>query len=92
MFSHNLPDENGGQVTPQCSLNYFQALENISDSHKIWELGLQGGKELSKYYLDLVKIYLHQQDVKLNTQVFNLKKRQERHEIEEYTKNFQKQQ
>lgn len=94
MFSHNLSDENGVKVTPECSSEDLQPVGYVSDNHWIWELGLQGGKQLAMYYLDLVKIHLHQPDVKSNTQLSKLQQlrvNKERLEIQEYIKNFRKQ-
>ncbi|MEB3215380.1 MAG: hypothetical protein VKN72_03835 [Nostocales cyanobacterium 94392] len=91
MISHNQPDENRGRTTPKFLDEQFHPVDNVCDTHTtIWELGLQGGKELASYYLDLVKISLQQQDINLSTQVSGLKKLRERLEIEEYTKKLQK--
>lgn len=94
MLSHNLSDENGGQVTPNCYHKHFESVGHVSDSRSIRELGLQGGEQLARYYLDLVKILLFQEDVTSSTQACNLKQlrtNKERLEIEEYIKNFPKQ-
>jgi hypothetical protein len=94
MLSHNLSDENRGQVTPNCYHKHFQSVGHVSDNRSIRELGLQSGEQLARYYLALVRILSSQEDVTSSTKACNLKQlrvNRERLEIEEYTKNFQKQ-
>lgn len=81
MISNNQSDENGVKTTPKCYYDHFQSVNSI---HCVGELGLQGGKEIASYYLNLVKIISSQQNVSLNTRHCSLQRQKERAEIEEY--------